>query len=98
MATRDKTGKKLKQLKIRFPTVDEFLPIETFDLGLEPVRRNKGAALINISSGCNNFCSYCIVPFARGKEISRSMEEVIAEALLVLQVLQPGAVGEAQDA
>ena len=79
VATRDKTGKKLKQLKIRFPTVDEFLPIETFDLGLEPVRRNKGAALINISSGCNNFCSYCIVPFARGKEISRSMEEVIAE-------------------
>ncbi len=35
---------------------------------------------ISIMEGCNNFCSYCIVPFVRGREISRSPEDIIAEA------------------
>jgi len=35
---------------------------------------------ISIMEGCNNFCSYCIVPFVRGKEISRSPHEILAEA------------------
>lgn len=83
-AVRDKTGKKLKQLQISFPMVSEFAPIEKFDLELEPVRQNKGAALIPISSGCNNFCSYCIVPFARGKEVSRKFEEIMSDVDKVL--------------
>jgi len=34
---------------------------------------------VNISYGCDNFCSYCVVPYARGKEVSRSREEIFAE-------------------
>jgi tRNA-2-methylthio-N6-dimethylallyladenosine synthase len=43
-------------------------------------------AFINISTGCDNFCTYCIVPYARGPEISRSKEDIIKEInMLVLK-------------
>jgi tRNA-2-methylthio-N6-dimethylallyladenosine synthase len=58
--------------------VDEWVPIKKY-LVWEPIRDKKGAALISISSGCDNYCSYCIVPKARGREISRDMSEILAE-------------------
>ncbi len=58
--------------------VNEWVKIDKF-LVWEPIRQNKKAALISISTGCNNMCSYCIVPKARGKEISKPMDEVLSE-------------------
>jgi len=58
--------------------VDEWVNINKF-LVWEPIRANKKAALISISTGCNNMCSYCIVPKARGKEISKKIETVLLE-------------------
>ncbi|HEX8923772.1 MAG TPA: MiaB/RimO family radical SAM methylthiotransferase, partial [Patescibacteria group bacterium] len=86
LAAKDKTGKKLKQLQRDFPAVDKFLPIEEISFSIEPLRNKKGAALIPISSGCNNFCSYCIVPFARGGEVSRSFEEILGEIEKVVKM------------
>ncbi|MTI94529.1 MAG: tRNA (N6-isopentenyl adenosine(37)-C2)-methylthiotransferase MiaB [Firmicutes bacterium] len=45
-----------------------------------PARRSAGLkAFVNINWGCNNFCTYCIVPFVRGREKSRSQADIIAE-------------------
>ena len=58
--------------------VDEWARIDKF-LVWEPIRKKRNAALISISTGCNNHCSFCIVPKARGKEVSKTMSEVLAE-------------------
>ncbi len=44
-----------------------------------PHLKNKVSAFVDITYGCSNFCSYCIVPYTRGKEISREKEYVLEE-------------------
>ncbi len=58
--------------------------------GLPIQRARKEAAYITIMYGCNNFCSYCIVPYVRGRERSRKPEDIMREA----QELQEAGVQE----
>ncbi|MBU1935298.1 MiaB/RimO family radical SAM methylthiotransferase, partial [Patescibacteria group bacterium] len=46
---------------------------------IDPTVANIAQVFIPIMSGCNNFCSYCIVPYARGREESRDMAEILEE-------------------
>jgi tRNA-2-methylthio-N6-dimethylallyladenosine synthase len=48
-------------------------------LKITPKYSSKIEAYVPIMTGCNNFCSYCVVPYTRGKEISRSAKEIILE-------------------
>ncbi|MDD5031466.1 MAG: MiaB/RimO family radical SAM methylthiotransferase [Patescibacteria group bacterium] len=48
-------------------------------LGIKPKYSSKFSAFVPIGNGCNNFCAYCVVPYARGREVYRSAEEILAE-------------------
>jgi len=60
------------QVDIRFPE------IEKFD-HLPPARVEGPTAFVSIMEGCSKYCSFCVVPYTRGTEISRPLEDVIAE-------------------
>jgi len=54
-------------------------PEEESYLEIKPKYKNNFQALVPISNGCNKFCAYCAVPYARGIEVSRPAEDVINE-------------------
>lgn len=50
------------------------------------IRKYKFKALVNITYGCNNFCSYCVVPYVRGREKSREAIEIINEVKALAEI------------
>jgi len=56
--------------------------------GILPKPNGKVTGLVSIMRGCNNFCSYCIVPYVRGRERSRNYQDIIKE----IEVLSEGGV------
>ena len=61
------------------PQVDISFPeIEKFD-NLPPARVDGASAFVSIMEGCSKYCSYCVVPYTRGEEVSRPFEDVLTE-------------------
>ncbi|WP_338845773.1 tRNA (N6-isopentenyl adenosine(37)-C2)-methylthiotransferase MiaB [Massilia sp. W12] len=61
------------------PQVDISFPeIEKFD-HLPPAKVEGGAAYVSIMEGCSKYCSYCVVPYTRGEEVSRRFDDVLEE-------------------
>lgn len=52
---------------------------ELKEIGSMPQRKNKFSSFVAISRGCENFCSYCIVPYVRGPEKNRKVSEIMRE-------------------
>ena len=71
-----RTGKKQFSIVANSPV----LPEEK-----DPKRVLRHKALVNIMYGCNNFCTYCVVPYTRGREKSRSLQDVRQEVLGLVQ-------------
>ncbi|WP_457281054.1 tRNA (N6-isopentenyl adenosine(37)-C2)-methylthiotransferase MiaB [Polaromonas sp. P5_D5] len=70
LANRTRLGK--PQVDISFPE------IEKFD-HLPPARVEGASAFVSIMEGCSKYCSYCVVPYTRGEEVSRPFEDVLVE-------------------
>ena len=65
--------------KTHRPVVDISFPeIEKFDCLPDPVAKGP-TAFVSIMEGCSKYCTYCVVPYTRGEEISRPFDDVIAE-------------------
>ena len=61
------------------PQVDISFPeIEKFD-HLPPARVEGASAFVSIMEGCSKYCSFCVVPYTRGEEVSRPFEDIVAE-------------------
>ncbi len=82
----------IDKLKKRFPIVDYFFAAgemppwidESLTSNIIPVKPS-ASTFINIIQGCNNFCSYCIVPYRRGREKSRTVDEIVCEAKTLVE-------------
>ena len=69
----------IKTRKRAFLLPDEPSAVPTIDEGLPVERLSRHKAWVSVMYGCNNFCTYCIVPYVRGRERSRASGEVLRE-------------------
>jgi len=69
---RQRTLQGRQQVDISFPE------IEKFD-HLPPARVDGATAFVSIMEGCSKYCSYCVVPYTRGEEVSRPFDDVLVE-------------------
>jgi tRNA-2-methylthio-N6-dimethylallyladenosine synthase len=75
---REPSGAMARKVAARLPDVT-LLPLDEVGFEHPPKREEGRLASVVIGNGCANFCSYCIVPYSRGKEVSRPFRDILDE-------------------
>lgn len=77
---------KLLEAARREPAVDVSFPeIEKFDVIPQPTT-SKVTAFVSVMEGCSKYCSFCVVPYTRGEEVSRPFDDVIDECMHIAEL------------
>jgi tRNA-2-methylthio-N6-dimethylallyladenosine synthase len=69
---------KIENCKLKIPAQPDNINCSDY-LSISPKYSEAKSAYVPVMTGCNNFCSYCVVPYARGREVSRPEDEIISE-------------------
>ena len=88
MAARRTSGN--PQVDISFPEIEKFDHLPEVALGKINGRTSVASAFVSIMEGCSKYCSFCVVPYTRGEEVSRPVTDVIRD----VQTLVAQGVGE----